>query len=115
MCGVGCGLCCLTCIDTRESEVGSDDPTAHMMPHEEHRDNCDSPTGSKADSYVPPSIEEVIEGKSPGNGNGNGAGVAYGTFIPAAAAVEEEYQRNESRGEESKRVAKETTIDVDID
>lgn len=101
MCGVGCGLCYLTCADTGEgSEVGSDDPGSRMMPNETSAGEMEAEQAK----YTPPDIEEV-EKKSAASA------AVYGTFNPNGSR----YQEDEPEEPEAKRVVHETTIDVDID
>ena len=109
LCGVGCSLCCLTCVDASEgSEVGSEDPTAHMIPHENHQENDIIGEEEGQESGLSPPIDDIVDVQI----IGNGSDVVYGTFVSIAPS--QDCQENEIHDTKNV-IAKETTIDVDID
>lgn len=105
MCGVCCGLCALSTIDTSEldaSERGSDDPASRMM---------------KQDSYTPPTMAEDVEN----NIQETKTSAEYGTFYHSSTTSPMIVEENQptSPSVSSPPVVKATTTttitEVDID
>mmetsp|Transcript_23883 Transcript_23883/g.35039 ORF Transcript_23883/g.35039 Transcript_23883/m.35039 type:complete len:532 (+) Transcript_23883:59-1654(+) len=99
-CGVGCGLCFFSSVDLDQfegSEVGSDDPTAHMVRKD----------GRDENQYVPPNVDDV-------EATGNSA--EYGTFSDSGKALAEpDLSTKESKPTYAAAVVSESNVDVDID